>query len=273
MKEKSYIIITGVTSFVGISIAKKLVENNYKVIGLSRSLSNAKSIIGGLEIKLFEIDLRNRDELNKLLNEIIREHKNIGGFIHCAGQILSGPFESYSIDQIETIMRINFYSPIEIIKAIFPILKQNNGGQITIVSSLCGSITFPLFSMYHASRFAVEGFFESLYFEARLFNIKLNLILPGGMKDVEYTTKLEMGSIKHDGYESIIDSVHRGGWYPSFISRKVVAETTANLFISKNDSFRTYVGEECIPLINERFNHFGEDRYLNIMTDRILKKT
>jgi short-subunit dehydrogenase len=266
---KKYIVVSGVTSKVGKKVANKLLSEGYSIIGLTSNIKNASYILDQPEIELLEIDLSNQIQINTLSSSL--KDKNIYGYVHAAGIILSGPVESYTNEQINKTIHINFVSFVLIVRQLLPFFKSSNCGHIIAISSLCGLVTFPLFSIYHASKFAIEGFVESIHFELNSFNIYINIIEPGGIKDGDEHTTVVVGTLKTEGYEDIMDKVHKSKWYPSFITSDYVAQNVVNCIVKPTNKLRIILGSESIKWVKERNDSFDTEDYLVLMKDRILK--
>ena len=98
-----------------------------------------------------------------------------------AGYGLVGPFEAATNEQIRRQFDTNVIGLMEVTRAFLPHFRANKAGMFLNVSSIGGRITYPLISLYHSSKWAVEGFSESLAFELRELGIQVKLIEPGGV--------------------------------------------------------------------------------------------
>ena len=91
-----------------------------------------------------------------------------------------------------------------VIREILPVMREQNGGVIINVASVGGRIAFPLYSLYHGTKWAVEGFSEGLHFELRQFNIRVKIVEPGPIKTDFYDRSIEImsqpGLTAYDGY-------------------------------------------------------------------------
>jgi short-subunit dehydrogenase len=103
-----------------------------------------------------------------------------------------GPFEAASDEQIEQEFQTNVFGVMFVCREILPIFREQKRGVIVNVASMGGRITFPLYSVYHATKWAVEGFSEALQYEVRDFNIKIKIIEPGPIKTDFYTRSLSV---------------------------------------------------------------------------------
>ncbi len=268
------VLLYGITGNLGKQIALELIYQGYGVIGVSRNREKALEALNGIDIDLHEVNIEDESEIVSFIQKITPQHKHLVGFIHAAGNVLTGPLESYSPAQINKQMQVNFFSVVHSIKHLIPVFKANKSGHFIAVSSICGLTTFPLFSLYHASKFALEGFIESLHYELKQFGIKATIVAPGGMKsDNGKSTGVTFGEINTTEYDALFNNVHKGNWYPSFITQQMVAQHIVNELKQPSNKLRIILGEESTIFLRERLSSFEQEEYLLLMQNRILKKT
>jgi len=111
----------------------------------------------------------------------------IDAVVNNAGFAVIGPFEAASDEQIEQEFQTNVFGMMFVCREILPIFREQKRGTIINVASMGGRITFPLYSIYHATKWAVEGFSEALQYEVREFDIRVKIIEPGPIKTDFYT--------------------------------------------------------------------------------------
>jgi NAD(P)-dependent dehydrogenase (short-subunit alcohol dehydrogenase family) len=102
--------------------------------------------------------------------------------VNNAGYELAGALEELSLAEAKAQFETNFFGMIRMVKAAMPLMRQQKGGQIINISSLAGLTTVPFMGIYSASKFAVEGYTETLRLEVRPFNIHVSQIEPGFLK-------------------------------------------------------------------------------------------
>ena len=265
-------IITGANSVIGREIIKYFLENNWRVHATIRSKRKSKDLITHHNLIYHEMDLEKPRSINKIFAKITKKEGAVDLLVNNAGFVLTGAFESYSEKQIKREMDVNFFGALYTIKAILPLMKKQKQGVIINISSLCGLVSFPLFSMYHASKWALEGFTESIKYELEPLGIKIKLVEPGGVKDDKYSSKIEFGENKHEGYESIFEAVHKNtSWFPGFCSSAHVAKIVFEAAIDGKNSLRYIIGEESRMFLNERFTGFDDESFITKMGKRITK--
>jgi short-subunit dehydrogenase len=128
-----------------------------------------------------------------------------------AGYGTVGPFEASAPEQVERQIATNVIGLMSVTRAFLPHFRERKGGVIVNVSSVGGRITFPLYSLYHATKWAVEGFSEALVYELEPFGIRVKIIEPG--------------PIKTDFYDRSLDVMSRPGLtaYEAFVARAMPA--------------------------------------------------
>lgn len=200
-------IITGVSSGIGLTIAKKVLTLGYKVYGLSRTES--------IELKqndnfqFLECDLRDSKQLRKKIDEIQKLDKNIHILVNNAGFGLIGLHEELDYLKLEEIIQVNLTAPILITRLLLRQIKQNQGTIINI-SSVTAKKSSPLACAYSAAKAGLTQFGKSLFDEVRKSGVKVCNIHP----DVTKTNFYNNLSIKEDSDpdsyllpESIADAV------------------------------------------------------------------
>ncbi|MDA0241776.1 MAG: SDR family oxidoreductase [Chloroflexi bacterium] len=175
------IVITGSSSGIGKATAKHFAEQGWNVAATMRQPENETELNQIENIKLFQIDVTDQDSINKATAEILSDYETVDVVLNNAGYGLSGPFEAASAEQIRRQFDTNVFGLMEVTRAFLPHFRANKAGMFLNVTSIGGRITYPLVSLYHSSKWAVEGFSESLAFELRELGIQVKLIEPGGV--------------------------------------------------------------------------------------------
>ena len=184
---KKTILITGASSGIGKATAELFIKNGWNVAATMRNPENNKDLIESEHLKIFKLDVCDTDSINKAFSEAIQYFGNIDALLNNAGYGAIGVFEKATNEQIRKEFDVNVFGLMNATKAILPYFKSKKNGIIINVASVAGHVGFPLFSVYNASKFAVEGFTEALSYELKQFNIRLKLIEPGAIKTDFYT--------------------------------------------------------------------------------------
>lgn len=197
-------LITGASRGVGFAIAELLASKGYKVYGTVRD----NHIPTSQPIVFLNVDLKSQDSIENAFSFIIKNEGRIDVLINNAGYALVGPIETFSQDEIDEQMAINFLAPIKCIQASLPIMRRQKCGNIINISSINAFATPAFGSIYAASKSALESLSESLYAEVSPFNIKVSIIEPGVLK-TDFSLKMGTKVIHENPYENVVHSIQQ----------------------------------------------------------------
>lgn len=168
-------LISGTSRGIGRSIALKLLEQQWMVVGLSRSPASIKHP----QYTHLEIDLGNMQTLPQGLKTLEKKHADIDVLICNAGMGAFGNLEEFSYEKIEQVLHLNFLSQVYLIKTFLPGLKRKQAGNIIAIGSEAALDGKRKGSIYCASKFALRGFMQALREECATDGIGVTLINPG----------------------------------------------------------------------------------------------
>ena len=168
------ILITGITSGFGRAMASQLSLDGHKVYGTYRRDSDP--LPGVTYIKA---DVQDQESLKSAVAQVVEAEGRIDTLISNAGMGIGGPLEFTSIDDAQRQMDVNFMGMVRLISLVVPIMRQQQHGHIICISSIGGLMGLPYQGMYSASKFAIEGYCQSLRLEVRQFGINVTVINPG----------------------------------------------------------------------------------------------
>ncbi|RHX88864.1 SDR family oxidoreductase [Leptospira stimsonii] len=180
MKRKT-ILITGCSSGIGKAAAKHFQKKGWNVIATMRNPENEKELQNLPNLICLPLDVTRSETIQKAIQDGIKHFGDIDVLVNNAGYGLVGPFEGASEEQIRRQFDTNVFGAMDVIRNILPHFRKNKKGNIVNVASMGGRITFPLYSLYHATKWALEGFTESLQYELKPFGIRVKLIEPGAI--------------------------------------------------------------------------------------------
>ncbi len=176
------ILITGASSGIGKETAKLFQTKNWKVAATMRSPDKAEDLQKIADLETFRLDVTDIDSIRSAINQTIEKFGRIDAVVNNAGYGLIGAFEAATPEQIEKQFQTNVFGLMNVCREILPYFREQKRGTIVNVASVGGRITFPFYSLYHATKWAVEGFSESLQYELEQFNIRVKIIEPGPIK-------------------------------------------------------------------------------------------
>jgi short-subunit dehydrogenase len=180
-------LITGCSSGIGYETALMLARNGFHTFATMRNtkkLDSLEEIIKKerLDLSIRELDVNDDRSIENTINCVKKEANRIDVLINNAGYGLVGFFEDLTLDEIRNQFETNFFGVLNITKKIIPIMRLQKSGIIINVSSGAGQVGFPGISAYVSTKFAIEGFSESLMYELFPYGIKVVIIEPGVIK-------------------------------------------------------------------------------------------
>ncbi len=176
--------ITGVSSGFGRELTTQLLARGDRVVGTVRDTVKVADLREQYPetFRAEELDVTDTAAIRTVIERSFAQLGRIEVIISNAGYGLFGAAEELSDAQIEQIVATNLLGPIQLIRAVLPHLRAQGGGRIIQISSYGGQVAFPGISMYHATKWGIEGFVESVAQEVAAFGIGMTLIEPGGAR-------------------------------------------------------------------------------------------
>uniref|UniRef100_A0A8C3Q7I9 Ketoreductase domain-containing protein n=1 Tax=Geospiza parvula TaxID=87175 RepID=A0A8C3Q7I9_GEOPR len=188
------VLITGCSSGIGLALAVRLArdkQRRFRVIatmrntGRSAALAAAAGPALGRTLEIKQLDVCDESSIRACLDSIPGRHVDI--LVSNAGVGMAGPLECQSLAAMQSLMDTNFFGLVRLVKEVLPDMKRRRGGHIVVISSIMGLQGIVFNDIYSASKFAVEGFCESLVVATSLGRI--SLVEPGPVM-TEFETKL-----------------------------------------------------------------------------------
>ncbi|XP_029002253.1 retinol dehydrogenase 8 [Betta splendens] len=180
------VLITGCSSGIGLALAVRFANDEKKrfmVYATMRNLSKSKALVEaagrslGRTLEIKQLDVCDENSIKACVDSLPERRVDI--LISNAGLGLIGPIECQSIEQMKVVMDTNFFGFVRLLKEILPDMKRRKRGHIVVISSVMGIQGMLFNDIYSASKFAVEGFCESLVVQSMRFKINITLIEPG----------------------------------------------------------------------------------------------
>ncbi|KAK3669882.1 hypothetical protein LTR78_010263 [Recurvomyces mirabilis] len=201
-------LITGTSTGFGNELVKKCLEEGDKVVATARSSSKLKFDGTTKDNYLaLDLDVTEQKSIDAAFDAAIKQFGRIDVVVNNAGYGLSGEFESVSDNQARTQMEVNFFGLLSVTRKALSVMREVNkpcGGKIQQITSIGGQRGVPTFSIYCASKWAVEGFTEALSQELKPeWNIHLTCIEPGGFRTDWAGRSMVFGEEKNAAYEHI----------------------------------------------------------------------
>ncbi|MGA7952999.1 MAG: SDR family oxidoreductase [Gloeobacterales cyanobacterium] len=180
------VFITGTSSGIGQLTALYFAKRGWNVAATMRNPDKDKELGNFSNIKRYRLDVTDANSIQNALEAAIKDFSRIDVLVNNAGYGADGVFEAMSDQVIEKQFDTNVFGLMRVTRALIPHMRENKGGIIIQIASVGGRVTFPLYSIYHGTKWAVEGFSEALHYELLPFNIKIKIIEPGSIKTEFY---------------------------------------------------------------------------------------
>jgi NAD(P)-dependent dehydrogenase (short-subunit alcohol dehydrogenase family) len=205
MSQNKIVLVTGVSSGIGRSIAVELVDAGFRVFGSVRSAQ--AEVPPGVERVV--LDVRDDASVEAAVRSIRERAGRIDALVNNAGATVVGAIEETDTGQAQALFDVNFFGAVRVTRAVLPIMREQRAGRIAFISSVVGHLPGPFMGFYAASKHALEGYAESLDHEVRGFGIRVSLIEPGFMK-TRIDDNAQRAAGKIGDYESVRARVAAG---------------------------------------------------------------
>jgi NADP-dependent 3-hydroxy acid dehydrogenase YdfG len=237
--EKKTVLITGTSSGIGKDTALFFHNKGWNVAATMRN-PKAETKLNQLEnVKCFKLDVCDFSSAKSAIADTIQEFGRIDVVVNNAGVYAIGPFEAATAEQIKRQFDTNLFGVMNVIKAALPHFRNNKAGMFINLSSIAGRTVSPLQTLYHGTKWAIEGFSESLQYELRYYNITIKLIEPGliktGFSNVAGNTLMILKdrslSVYDDYADNIVSNLIKGnaeGSDPKGVAKVIYTAATDN---------------------------------------------
>lgn len=175
------IVITGSSSGIGKATAKHFAAQGWRVAATMRKPENETELNQLENVSLYALDVTDEASIANAVAQILSDFGTVDVVLNNAGYAVAGPFEATTPAQIRRQFDTNVFGLMEVTRAFLPHFRENKAGLFLNVSSIGGRVTFPFISLYHSTKWAVEGFTESISYELGELGIQVKLIEPGGV--------------------------------------------------------------------------------------------
>lgn len=173
------ILITGASSGIGKAAAFLFQEQGWNVIATMRTPEKDQDLGTLKNVWLTRLDVLDLDSIEQAVAKGIERFGEIDVLLNNAGYGAYGPLEAFPKEGIVRQFNTNVIGLLDVSRAVIPHFREQKAGAIINVSSVGGKMTFPLGSLYHGTKFAVEGISEALSFEMKAIGVKVKLVEPG----------------------------------------------------------------------------------------------
>ncbi|MFP3833746.1 SDR family oxidoreductase [Chryseobacterium sp. SIMBA_028] len=253
------IFITGASTGLGKATAQLFQSKGWNVIATMRN-PEAETELASLEnVTLLPLDVTNPAQIQSTVKKSL-ELGNVDVVFNNAGYGLIGPLEALSDDQIVKQLNTNLLGVIRVTQAFIPYFRERENGTFISTTSIGGLIAFPLGSTYHATKWALEGWSESMAFELNKFGIDIKTVSPGGIKTDFVSRSLD--SATSPAYEEMINSLYSSmeGMMEAASTPAQIAEVVYEAATDGKKKLRYVAGEDAKLLYAQRLE-LGDEAF------------
>jgi NAD(P)-dependent dehydrogenase (short-subunit alcohol dehydrogenase family) len=270
---KKTVLITGASSGFGLATAELFAARGWNVIATMRT---PRDIPGTFVTRL---DVEKPETIRAAIDAGLAQFGRIDAVVNNAGYGLYGVFEQTPDENVREQFEVNVFGVMNVVRAVLPHFRENKGGCIVNVSSGAGVFALPMISLYNASKFALEGFSESLSYELGALGIRVKIVEPGGVtstKFVERSAK-EAGTVSNDirdydafisGANQVFDNLRASRSAARDGTSEHVAEVIFEATNDPSDRLRYVATSDIVPLVEAR-RQTSESEYMAFMRARV----
>ena len=244
------ILITGSSSGIGKATAKLFQTKGWQVIATMRSPEKETELNLLPNIELVKLDVTDQRQIQEVMTKAIKKYKHIDVIVNNAGYGLIGPFEAATSEEIQKQYDTNVFGLMHVCQAILPHFREQKQGTIINVSSMGGRISLPFYSLYMSTKWAVEGFSESLQFELNAFGIRVKLIEPGAIAtDFFGRSLITTDTTKIPAYRTLFEQANANMHTTQGSKAELVAQIIYKAATDKTTRLRYPVGKDARVLL------------------------
>jgi short-subunit dehydrogenase len=177
------VLITGASTGLGLATARAFIAaGGYRLLLTARERSMSRFADEGLretdQVFLREMDVTSAEQRQSVTSEVEERWGGVDILVNNAGIAIRSVVEHVTDEERRTQMDINFLAPMELVRLVLPSMREKRSGRIINISSVGGMMAMPTMAVYSASKFALEGATEALFYEVRPWNIHVSLVQP-----------------------------------------------------------------------------------------------
>jgi len=259
------IFITGASAGLGKATAKLFQAKGWNVIATMRNPEKETELNQLENITLLPLDVTNPEQIKTTVAKAIATH-SVDVVFNNAGYGLMGAMEAFTDEQMLKQIDTNLVGVLRITQAFIPYFREKKSGLFVSTTSMGGFLTFPLHSIYHATKFALEGWSEGMSFELGLHNIGIKTVAPGGTATEFLGRSLDRNT--HPAYTGLEDKLFSltDAMMDAAASAHQIAQVVYEAATDGKDQIRYVAGQDANALYARRLEIGSEDFRKEIRT-------
>jgi NADP-dependent 3-hydroxy acid dehydrogenase YdfG len=266
------IIITGASSGIGKATAIYFQQKGWNVIATMRNPEKDIELSKLENVHLEKLDVLDVQSIENAIQNGIKKFGKIDTLVNNAGYGAYGPLETFPRENIIKQFNTNVIGLMDVTKAIIPHFRQNKDGVIVNISSIGGQMTFALGSLYHGTKFAVEGISESLHYEMAEIGVKVKVVEPGFIATDFGGRSFDFQAGEVVEYQPIIGALMKQWQNPdNTVSQpSLVAEVIFNAVTDGTNQLRYRAGSDAEYLLDTR-KKMNDSEFFEMMNKQLGK--
>lgn len=269
---KKTILITGASSGIGKATAIHFQQKGWNVIATMRTPEKETELNKLENVQLERLDVLDLESIDQAIKNGISSFGKIDAIVNNAGYGAYGPLESFPRENIIKQFNTNVIGLMDVTKAIIPHFRANKDGVIINISSIGGQITFALGSLYHGTKFAVEGISESLHYEMKEIGVKVKIVEPGMIATDFGGRSFDFQAGEIADYQPIIGALMKQWQNPDNTSSaaSLVAGVIYTAVTDDSEQLRYRAGDDANFLLDSR-KKMTDDEFFSMMNNQMGK--
>ena len=266
------ILITGASSGIGKATAIHFQEQGWNVIATMRTPEKETELNKLENVQLDKLDVLDLESINQAIQNGIQKYGKIDALVNNAGYGAYGPLESFPRENIIKQFNTNVIGLMDVTKAIIPHFRANKDGVIVNISSIGGQMTFALGSLYHGTKFAVEGISESLHYEMKEIGVKVKIVEPGMIATDFGGRSFDFQAGEIADYQPIIGALMKQWQNPdnSSSAASLVADVIYTAVSDDSEQLRYRAGDDANFLLDSR-KKMTDNEFFSMMNNQMGK--
>jgi NAD(P)-dependent dehydrogenase (short-subunit alcohol dehydrogenase family) len=180
MNDRKIWFVTGAARGMGVDLAKAALAPGHAVVATARNDETVTAAIGtGDDVLAVQLDITDPASVDAAITTAIARFGRIDVLVNNAGNFYAGYFEEISPDQMRAQIETNLFGPMNVTRAVLPVMRAQRAGHVVTISSTAGLVGQEFVAAYAASKFGLEGWMESLRFDVEPFGIQTTIVEPG----------------------------------------------------------------------------------------------
>lgn len=267
---KLTVLITGTSTGFGRTCTNYFASHGWNVIATMRQPEIEKELQRIPDVLVTKLDVTDGATISDSIARGIARFGRIDAVINNAGFGLFGLFEATPVEKVREQFEVNVFGVMNVIRELLPHFREQKGGLIVNVSSGAGVFALPMISLYCASKFALEGFSESLWYELASQNIRVKIVEPGGVLSTNFGKRSGTEAAKngplgdYDGFVAETNKVFAGLRAKRLATEEDVARVIYQAATDGTDQFRYVATADIEPLVKAR-RETSEEKYMAMM--------